>query len=114
MTKRCVAAAALSALLLSSAARADDLDRERASMLRAQPGSSTEPAWLVERADNTSLRISILSQTRFTASTRESGFIANGDNATYGFSQPRTRVSFDGSVVSSQLSYRVSFDFGDA
>lgn len=115
MTKRCVAAAtALTTLLLCSGASADDLARERASMLRAQPEPINEPAWFVERADNSTLRLSVLSQTRYTASSRESGFIAPGNNATYGFSQPRTRVSLDGSVVSSQLSYHISFDFGDA
>lgn len=115
MTKRSVAAAAaITTLLMGSGAIAGDLSHERASMLRAQPGPMSEPGWLIERADNTTLRLSVLSQTRYTASSRESGFIANGANATFGFSQPRTRVSLDGSVVSSQLSYRVSFDFGDA
>lgn len=124
MTTRCVAAAAaLSTVLLSSGASANDhadhadrsdLSRETASMLRAQPASRTEPAWLVERADNTTMRLSVLSQTRYTASTRKGGFVPNGDGATYGFSQPRTRVMLDGSIVSSQLSYRLSFDFGDA
>ena len=50
---------------------------DRASELRAQPYRTQEPAWLVERAENTSLRLSLLTQTRFASSSRKSGFAQN-------------------------------------
>tara|TARA_R110002072_G_scaffold42064_10_gene117888 strand:+ start:17857 stop:19323 length:1467 start_codon:yes stop_codon:yes gene_type:complete len=81
--------------------------------LAYQP-TTTEPGWFVERADNSSLRISVLSQTRYTYSQRDPGFIPGGTEQTTGFSLPRTRVAFDGAIVSSQFNYRLSFDFGDA
>lgn len=87
---------------------------DRASELRAQPYRTQEPAWLVERAENTSLRLSVLTQTRFTSSTRKSGFVQSGNTQTYGFSLPRTRLALEGTIVSSQFSYGLSFDFGDA
>lgn len=115
MTTRCAAAAvALAPLLIGSGAFAGDLTHQRASMLRAQQESQPEPAWLVERGDNSSLRLGLLMQNRYTASSRESGRIGSRQSDTYGFSQPRTQLSLDGSIVSSQLNYRVSFDFGDA
>ena len=94
-----------------------DNARELAARVRAQPTQSlsqSEPGWLVERADNSSMKVSVLSQTRYTMSERDSGFINPGDEVTYGFSQPRTRLSIEGALVSSQLNYRVSMDFGDA
>lgn len=110
----------LSACVLSAAigpiAHAGDLSahqsRNLASRLRAQP--ETDPAWFVERADNSSLRISVLSQTRYMFSERNAGFIVPGSEKTYGFSLPRARVALEGSIVSSQLHYRISFDAGDA
>jgi hypothetical protein len=45
---------------------------------------------------------------------RKTGFTPTNDIQTTGFSMPRTRIALDGTIVSSQLSYRVSFDFGDA
>lgn len=105
-------------LFAGSAAWAGSVDtitsRNLASKLRSQPYQPTDPAWFVERADNSSLRISVLSQTRYTISERESGFIPASSETTYGFSNPRTRIAFDGTIVSSQFSYRLSFDFGDA
>ena len=101
---------------VGSMAQAGDLNahqsRDFASRLRSQP--ETEPAWLVERADNSSLRLSVLTQARYMFSERESGFIFPGNEKTYGFSMPRTRVALDGSIVSSLFNYRISFDFGDA
>lgn len=91
-----------------------DDSRLMGSQLRAQPYGAEEPSWLVERADNTSLRISVLSQTRYMFSERKAQFITPGDEKTYGFSQPRTRVALEGSIVSSQFNYRIAFDFGDA
>lgn len=107
-------------LIAPSPARGGELttDRQRrlASTLRAQPQDfdTREPAWLVERGDNSSLRISLLSQTRYNISHRVTGFVPSGDTDTYGFSQPRSRVAIDGSIVSSQFNYRLSFDLGDA
>ena len=116
MNKRCVLPiVALAATICAASAHAgDDTARERASRLRAQPDSRQQPAWFVERADNSSLRLSVLSQTRYTFSNRQGGFVASGDTQTIGFSQPRTRIALDGNIVSSQFNYRFSFDFGDA
>ncbi len=115
MTMRCVlASGALTLLLFAGSAIAEETSRERAARLRAQPVSADEPAWLVERAENTTLRLSVLSQTRYTASSRKSGFVSTDQTQTYGFSQPRTQIAMDGSIVSSQFSYRISFDLGDA
>lgn len=91
--------------------------RDLASQIRSantQPYDPITPAWAVERADNSSLRISALLQTRYEFSEREAGFIPPGSEKTYGFSTPRTRLALDGNIVSSQLNYRISFDFGDA
>lgn len=106
-------------LIAGSSAHAGSLDstssRDLASRLRSQPYESNgDPAWAVERADNTSLRISVLTQARYSISERETGFISPGSETTYGFSMPRTRIAFDGSIVSSQFNYRISLDFGDA
>jgi hypothetical protein len=87
--------------------------RSLGSQLRSQPGEQ-EPAWYVERADNSTLGISVLTQTRFSFSDRETGFIAPNDDVTLGFSMPRTRVALEGTIVSSQFNYRISMDFGDA
>lgn len=94
------------------------LGLEEASRLRAaQPemhdGGQTPP-WYVERSDNSSLSLSVLSQMRYTYNHRERGFVTGDDNNTVGFSLPRTRIALDGNIVSSQFNYRVSFDFGDA
>ncbi|MEX0876888.1 MAG: hypothetical protein WD114_05465 [Phycisphaerales bacterium] len=87
----------------------------RAASLRAQPLHTSDPAWFVERADNSTLSISVLAQARYTASGRASTDFVPADNReTIGFSIPRTRVSMDGTIVSSQFNYRLSFDFGDA
>ncbi len=101
----------------TSALQAGSLDsasRDLASKLRAQPYDTEEPGWLVERADNSSMRLSAMNQTRYMVSARQAGFIAPGSEKTYGFSMPRTRIALDGTIVSSQFSYRISFDFGDA
>lgn len=87
--------------------------RELASRLRAQPAPN-EPGWLVERADNSSLSISVMTQARYMFTERNAGFILPGEEKTRGFSMPRTQIAFDGTIVSSQFNYRVSFDFGDA
>ena len=105
-------------MLVGSSAQAgisDGLHAQRAiaSSLRSEPYQG-EPGWLVERADNSTMRISVLAQARYMFSERESGFIAPSDEKTYGFSLPRTRIALDGSIVSSQFNYRISFDFGDA
>ncbi|MFG0300375.1 MAG: hypothetical protein ACF8K1_12305 [Phycisphaerales bacterium JB047] len=116
MLKRCVLPViAMTTLLSGSPANADDLSSlARASSLRAQPDSRHEPAWFVDRADNSSLRLSVLTQTRYTLSNRESGFTPTDNTATIGFSMPRTQVAMEGNIVSSQFNYKVSFDFGDA
>jgi len=113
-------------LVLGTSAQAGSLDtigsRDLASQLRSQrfnapayqPTNPSDPAWFVERADNSSMRISVLSQARYMVSQRNAGFISPSSETTYGFSLPRTRISFDGSIVSSQFNYRVSLDFGDA
>jgi len=109
---------ALVPIIIGTSAHGGSLDstyaRRVAARLRAQPSQTNEPAWLVERADNTSLKISVLMQARYMVSQRNSGFIAPSSETTYGFSTPRTRIAFDGSIVSSQFNYRVSLDFGDA
>ena len=106
---------------ISTCASAGDLDsnhaRDLASKIRSthtQPSDPATPAWAVERADNSSLRISALFQTRYQYSEREAGFISPGSEKTNGFSTPRTRLALDGNIVSSQFNYRISFDFGDA
>jgi hypothetical protein len=112
----------LVALLVPSLACAGDLDAARArhlaSTLRAEPTDPSvdpnAPAWFVERSDNSSMRISVLSQTRYMISQRKPGFIGPSSETTFGFSNPRTRIAFDGTIVSSQFSYRFSLDFGDA
>jgi hypothetical protein len=107
-------------LFVGSMTQAGSLDalssRDLASRLRSQPtaADSTDPAWAVERADNSSLRISVLSQVRYSISERKSGFVPPSNETTFGFSMPRTRIAFDGTIVSSQFSYRLSMDFGDA
>ena len=83
----------------SSQSRRTGFDRRA---LAYQP-TTAEPGWFVERADNSSLRISVLSQTRYTYSQRDPGFIPGGTEQTTGFSLPRTRVAFDGAIVSSQF-----------
>lgn len=119
-TRRVTTLAALIALLAQPAAARDGVEsaRERASRLRAQPAQASQqgqqPAWFVERADNSSLRLSVLSQTRYVYNTRESNFVPGSNRQTYGFSQPRTRLALEGNIVSSQFNYRISFDFGDA
>lgn len=125
--------AMISASGLASARTAHDgRDRQRTENLRAQaaylraqpataddvqskPGFGTEPAWFVERADNSSMSLSILTQARYMVSERDAGFISpGGSEKTYGFSMPRTQIALDGNIVSSQFNYRISFDFGDA
>lgn len=111
--KRSVLAAIGAALLTGNGSVMAGLgDRADLTRLRTQPDQ--EPAWLVERADNSTMRLSVLSQTRYMYSVRQSGFTSSDDIQTNGFAMPRTRVALDGTIVSSQLSYRVSFDFGDA
>lgn len=110
-------AAAIISVCSCSFASAGDIDtnysRDFASRLRAQPTES-DPAWFVERGDNTSMNISALVQSRYTVSNRKTGFIAPGDANTYGFSNPRIQIALDGAIVSSQFNYRISFDLGDA
>ena len=114
-TRNTFSLGALAVVSMSMAAHAnEDAAREYASRLRAQPYSTEEPAWLVERADNTSLNLSVLSQTRYTYSTRESEFVNTNNTETVGFAQPRTQIRLDGTIVSSQLNYSISFDMGDA
>lgn len=107
----CLVIGFASAMASAGTSNADDA-HAKAAFLRAQPAD--EPAWFVTRADNSSMRISVLTQARYTISERDSGFIASGSEKTYGFSMPRTQVAFDGAIISSQFNYRVSFDFGDA
>ena len=116
MSNRCVRIMGLIGAL-SSAAVASDFSRslDDASRVRFAAGQpENEPGWYVERSDNTSLRLSVLSQSRFMYSVRESGFVSTNDIQTTGFSMPRTQIALDGNIVSSQFNYRVSFDFGDA
>ena len=109
--------------LCSSMALAGSLDsldsstlgsRDLAARVRAHQPEGAETGWFVDRADNSSMRISVLSQTRYTFSERKAQFIPPGNEKTYGFAQPRTQIAFDGSIVSSQFNFRVSMDFGDA
>ncbi len=114
MSKRCVL---LGGILIAGCAAntiASGFDRSQASHLRAAQPDRQAPAWYVERSDNSSLRLSVLSQMRYMYSVRESGFTATNDIQTTGFSLPRTRIALDGNIVSSQFNYRISFDFGDA
>jgi|GEM_PF-387150 len=131
-TSKCCSLALIPMIACSfSQAGGIDVDHRRAiaSHLRSQQAESSlgsdrayQPAsqpraqsgWFVERGDNSSLRISVLAQTRYMFSERDAGFIAPGSEKTYGFSQPRTRIAFDGTIVSSQFSYRLTMDFGDA
>ena len=62
-----------SSLAAANAGSADDI-HAKASYLRAQPAD--EPAWLVTRADNSNMRLSVLTQARYMFSERDSGFIA--------------------------------------
>jgi len=126
MNTRCATlttALALTIAVAAPIADAGDLASERAhrdaARLRAQPQgdqrfNTDQPGWLVERAENTSIRLSVLSQFRYTYSERNSMFVMEDNESTIGFSQPRIRLAMDGTIVSSQLNYRVSFDFGDA
>lgn len=105
------------AMLIASVAQAGSLDLDYsqalAARLQAEPTDS-DPAWFVERGDNTSMKLSAFVQSRYMFSNREGGFIAPNDVNTYGFSMPRAEIALEGSIVSSQLNYRISFDFGDA
>lgn len=117
MGKRCVL---LTSLILGAVAPSATAveggrslqDASQARYAAYQP--SDEPAWFVERSDNSSLRLSVLAQMRYMYSAREPGFTTGGDTDTTGFSLPRTQIAIDGNIVSSQFNYRVSFDFGDA
>lgn len=115
MSKRCVCIAGLIGGMATQGAMGSGLDfaRDEASRLRySQP--EQDPAWYVERSDNSSLRLSVLTQARYMYSVRKSGFTATNDIQTHGFSMPRTRIALDGNIVSSQFNYRISFDAGDA
>jgi hypothetical protein len=116
MTKSCVLIAAMFAGLSAQTALGNGIHNARteASFLRAQVAPETEPAWYVERSDNSSMRLSVLMQTRYMYNVREEGFITSNNIQTTGFSLPRTRIALDGTIVSSQFSYRVSLDLGDA
>ena len=117
MSKRCVLSIGLISCVLAQDAFASGLDFTiaDASRLRAaQPESQDSTGWYVERSDNSSLRLSALTQMRYMYGIRKSGFTATNDIQTTGFSLPRTRIAIDGNIVSSQFNYRISFDFGDA
>ncbi len=106
-------------MFVGSIVSAGNLDavssRHLASSLRSGGYQPTdEPAWFVERAENSTLRISVLTQVRYSFSQRRSGFVPPSTEQTVGFSMPRTRIAFDGTIVSSQFNYRISMDFGDA
>ncbi|MDF1808958.1 MAG: hypothetical protein P1U42_04605 [Phycisphaerales bacterium] len=127
---KCCSLALIPTIACSTHAGSLDVNqsRELASHLRGTQGQSSlgservyqptsdnsRAGWFVERGDNSSLRISVLAQTRYMFSERDAGFVAPGSEKTYGFSQPRTRIAFDGTIVSSQFSYRLTMDFGDA
>ena len=120
MIKSCALFAAIFAGLMPQTALSAEIGgvshsaRSEASYLRAQLDPNDDPAWYVERSDNTSLRLSVLMQARYMYSIRERGFISADDIQTTGFSMPRTQVALDGTIISSQFNYRISFDAGDA
>lgn len=110
-----IAGLIVGALAPGALASGIDEARAEASRLRAaQPAQETEPAWYVERSDNSSMRLGVLMQTRYMVSVRETGFVTSNNIQTTGFSIPRMRLSLEGNIVSSQFNYKISFDAGDA
>jgi hypothetical protein len=103
-------------MLALPASASVDSDRAYAAELRSL--AYAEESWSPDqvRRDNSSMQISVLMQSRYMASSTEQigGSSPSFEGNTTGFLLPRTQITFDGSIVSSQLTYKMTFDFGDA
>ncbi len=95
-----------------------DSQRVYAAELRSEAYAEGElGGWSPDqvRRDNSSMRMSVLMQARYMVSNRRNTTGATSfDSNTIGFDLPRTQLTLEGSIVSSQLTYRLTMDFGDA
>ncbi|MCA9302881.1 MAG: hypothetical protein KC996_02030 [Phycisphaerales bacterium] len=106
------------ALLCASApAFGGSIHDERAYAAELRNESFQDSMWSPDqvRTDNSSMRMSALVQTRYMASLRknETGSPAF-EATTVGFDLPRTQLTLEGTIVNSQLTYKLTMDSGDA
>ncbi|MBL4590487.1 MAG: hypothetical protein JKY96_00865, partial [Phycisphaerales bacterium] len=113
-TMSALASAVMISVLGSSAIGSTESERAYAAQLRNQ--TLEEGGWAPDelRRDNSSMRISVLMQTRYVASIQEKTASSAQSQTTIGFLIPRAQVSIEGNIVSSRLSYKLTMDFGDA
>ena len=106
------------ALLCAAApALGSSIHDERAYAAELRNESFRDSMWSPDqvRQDNSSLRMSALIQTRYMASLRKNEFGSPAfDATTVGFDLPRIQLTLEGTIVNSQLTYKMTMDFGDA
>lgn len=122
-----IAGAALS-LGTTAFAQNSDIDRayesqlladaeQRSSLLQSGGGAGNDGYfYIVDSSGNYRLNIQGLLQFRYTAGFREDdGTLVTGDDDfTHGFSTPRSQIRFFGNIINPNITYRVSFDFGNS
>lgn len=102
---------------LSSAALGGSIDEDRSYAAELRNEAYNDADWSPHqvRRDNSSLRMTALVQSRFMYSDRRSIIGTPSQNLqTIGFSLPRVQLTLDGTIVNSQLTYKLTMDFGDA